>query len=1393
MKQLLVLLLLVAAAGVEIRSDEDPQVLRSINTGSKQSGFIIGEGGKITGSIGMNNGSITVDRDGDSDAVISGQNVSISFNTGGLDNEEVYHLTGEYSFVDGITLGDGDKLVIEEGGVRDQILIDANSTARVSGAGSLTEPIYVGTGCSAATLELDLQSVCDQSIIFQNDDSELRLENDLTMGSGELLKPGSDVNGFYIDTNGYVLKLGDSRVNAPEECYWSWAGRRATMKAQITFEQPCRDAVRLELQGDLYNKGLWTFDAPYTVINGNGNTLFSDESCENDGYVIETTDKNNSIKLSNLKIQYDSSLGSKGRFFFSDVTVGEADWVYPDEYCHSENAYTEGDAEYLVLNPLFTIKNGAIDYVGTCWGGLLRNVTWMSESQITIDLHNDLWLEGIWTLGPDTEMSINGNGYAINFDGDDEVGIDFGHDDAELRITNATMTDLTGGNLIDMEGSLLLADTHIVSKNGRKAVTIHGSLAETDNYAEVYSDWEESVRSDMRDDEWYYEVTDALDDSESFNDFTARLANKCYYGSHSGFLPSFSATSDFGVALLDEVRNAAPFSTIITDLNASMSTDDFLNRLAVSNGEDFRSVYYEIKRSSWYTDDLIANLKSHDYVTYRDGLVGSPEAKLAFIKSIITSSGLPATITTLLTQLAASTSSSDFTSRISTIINGDETSALYKLTQIGWYTNTLVAGLAAHNNVNEEDTRYQNYLATLIGSDDAKAAFLAGNSYYITFMNELALSTSWRDFDARLVVINGGSRSSDLYYAITHNESTDSLSWIEATLLPSLQEAGEGFVEYVATIIGSDALKRSFVANIQITNGEWFDAAIDENPYCYYDPYDIAHILYPDDNDYYNFVHDNYFSEERGGDFFCQDVVFDNGVALSLHDRIGLNSTWNFEENSIINGEGNVLDITDGKLAFNDGCKHYLSDVVIYGVGGSTRCGHGAIYVDGHSQEIHCSNVTFVLTDDFTINSGEWYFDSTCTFITGNYQVNITEHPRYNCHGTVRVTVDGCTLWYDTLGYPDSKNIYPAFDTTNESGEDWDSGHVRLTGDGYALQGRIARVIGFESGDYHFYNDEQLSENLFLYQDSCGGYGVQIYFENNLTLDGKGRTIFFGDTRHANTSWLMNVKGCGVTVKNVKLYGLRSEHITGGDLTFGNYTTIELTNNDVLDRDYYVSTCNNSAAVILDLGGKKLDLNEYSIYVSGKLIVRNGTITGIGQCGAQIELDSDATVEYDNVRLELANDVSMDNGRMVISGACTLAGNEAVEFKNNSTQDFCSGTFEMKAHSSFTVENGITYYHRAGCDATLASEQEYVLESFNLAETAKFILMGGTFKTHQWQVLDGEVWVDGYLLLSQGHLVADHTAMMRGNFAITPALNVDIMPSASITIEEGTINYASIS
>jgi hypothetical protein len=140
---------------------------------------------------------------------------------------------------------------------------------------------------------------------------------------------------------------------------------------------------------------------------------------------------------------------------------------------------------------------------------------------------------------------------------------------------------------------------------------------------------------------------------------------------------------------------------------------------------------------------------------------------------------------------------------------------------------------------------------------------------------------------------------------------------------------------------------------------------------------------------------------------------------IRLRNKLNLSGMWIFDDEnstSVINGDGNVLDLSSGgTLWIRSGHSVALSDVTLKGLGGNNS---GWILFEDENSTLSLSNVTVVMADSMTVTQGSWYVHGgDSTIITRNHLLTFDQN------GTL--SVDGVTLLYDTLDTPDNTNIRP--------------------------------------------------------------------------------------------------------------------------------------------------------------------------------------------------------------------------------------------------------------------------------------------------------------------------------------------------------------------------------
>ena len=132
---------------------------------------------------------------------------------------------------------------------------------------------------------------------------------------------------------------------------------------------------------------------------------------------------------------------------------------------------------------------------------------------------------------------------------------------------------------------------------------------------------------------------------------------------------------------------------------------------------------------------------------------------------------------------------------------------------------------------------------------------------------------------------------------------------------------------------------------------------------------------------------------------------------INLNSRVSLSGTWTFGGNSVLNGHGNVLDLTSGgTLCVDSNSTLNLTDVTVKGLGST----NGWFVFKDNTSSIKMSNVTVELDNSFTVSVGGIYIDGPATFVLKNHNF------RFDQYGTL--TVDGMTLWKEFAAYDSTGN-----------------------------------------------------------------------------------------------------------------------------------------------------------------------------------------------------------------------------------------------------------------------------------------------------------------------------------------------------------------------------------
>lgn len=287
---------------------------------------------------------------------------------------------------------------------------------------------------------------------------------------------------------------------------------------------------------------------------------------------------------------------------------------------------------------------------------------------------------------------------------------------------------------------------------------------------------------------------------------------------------------------------------------------------------------------------------------------------------------------------------------------------------------------------------------------------------------------------------------------------------------------------------------------------------------------------------------------------FTDDITFANATDLALHGNIEVTGTWTFSSDTKINGNGNIIDLSQGKFKINPGVTLYLIDVTCTGLHGDSST--GAFVFDDNTASIRSVNTVFELSEsDMTTSRGRVYIDGESTFRLKDLNW-IFKDGTNNDKGVL--TVNSC-LWLDVfasdacettqppgeLRCPSTIFINHVYTEPNVS-DNVAAGNLVLSGDC-----RIREVIDSDTAIAGTLVGKPLSCDIALNSNVVLGPNQQIVVAggtptNPMTLDGQGAIITFSsaaDTKGNPLPQFIVNRGCAVRLKNITLTRLNSDSL----------------------------------------------------------------------------------------------------------------------------------------------------------------------------------------------------------------------------------------------------------
>ncbi len=488
---------------------------------------------------------------------------------------------------------------------------------------------------------------------------------------------------------------------------------------------------------------------------------------------------------------------------------------------------------------------------------------------------------------------------------------------------------------------------------------------------------------------------------------------------------------------------------------------------------------------------------------------------------------------------------------------------------------------------------------------------------------------------------------------------------------------------------------------------------------------------------------------------------FGASSSVRLHKNITLSSTWSYSGDSILNGNGNVIDISSsGVLALAAGVTLRISDAYIKGLGST-----GDITFGSASSTLRLSNVVIEMTGSKTISSGNVIIDGPVTIITKSNTLT------FSSSGVL--TVNGQTLGYDRLGNS-SGGITPIIVGANLVLNN--SGRVTEINAGTDLTpvNNILATIDHGPSNLTFAGSSTLAYDYNLSEDHT------LTATTTGTLNGNGHKIRFSD--HAATQLTVN-NSVTLTLSEVVLDDLQPSHISlgsGSDIIFGTNSSVRLAKNCTLN-----TTWKFAGNSMLDGRNKMLTLGSSGIIeaqAGANLTLKDLTIYDVN--GTNVRCASNtATITFDNVKIVNRNAWNFATGAFAVINNLTLAGGGTFVYQS-------AYASTVNDNSTLFLTDGMTFSYdpAKGSSQAIAGQQNLVFTN----TSSKLWCDGVTLKITNtgMRLKKGTLHFDRKCsIYSDANLTdtAHGVIFGDGNYQNDPQINLG--PGARVSLESGVLEY----
>ena len=514
-----------------------------------------------------------------------------------------------------------------------------------------------------------------------------------------------------------------------------------------------------------------------------------------------------------------------------------------------------------------------------------------------------------------------------------------------------------------------------------------------------------------------------------------------------------------------------------------------------------------------------------------------------------------------------------------------------------------------------------------------------------------------------------------------------------------------------------------------------------------------------------------------GGQSVCWQgpLTWNNAGDLVMNSSIDLQTTWTFNGENHITGNGNILDLShSGTLWIRHNSTLHLRDIKIKGLGNA-----GKIIFEDASSQLRLSDAEIEMDADYNVTEGGWYVDGESTVDVKNWILT------FDTRGSL--TVDGTCLWYDLLRQED--HVPTIVGIAPHEQDDLDQQYITYLNDGI-----IRQVIGGEHGPVIWSGVDYLHEDLWLSPDK------RVIVTDDKVVFGRSHSIHFSRTSDTiyQAPLLEVTSGKTLTLLNVVLENFHPDVVGSGvasqglasdaTISFSDKTTIEL----AVDCDlnwtwtFYGDCVLKGKGNTLKLGQAGAIVVHSSEKPDGRSTLLLDDIEIEGISGNKIRcFDSVCTLSFNNVTWVQDADYTFSVGRFDVIGGLKMTGDGAFIYETNLT----STIFE---DSSIILDTGFTFSY-----APSVGMRKLI---WMQDSTSRLYMNGAALRTTStgMQLTNGTLIIDhkNYLYNTD----ADGTSRTHldwgiafGDGILANDLNIIMMPAANIELMVGYLDYKNVS